>query len=172
MNSEGDCFTRENEGLADDSDESLKEVIPTMPLLQGSDLYNHLRKQKKICKPHLCGERIRNKIILHPNQSFLGTQVEHAHQRPGAGVPAKRNGLLQGICRRCPECTGSAQCAPQYSFGVPDTRRDNVRPKVNGSVRKCRFIPQNTFPRNEIGGEALTGMLSVLKSVQILRRYS
>ena len=62
--------------------------------------------------------------------------------------------------------------APVKLFGVPDTRRGNVRSKVNGSVRKCCFFPQNTFPRNEKGGVALTGMLSVLKSVQKSRRYS
>ena len=107
---------------------------PTAGFRQGPGPHTHRKQRQGVRRPQSCVESTRRTILLRQTVSFLGPGVERAHQRPGAGVLPKRNGFSQGIGRRGPEGTGSAQRAPRESLGIPDTHRGNIRSRLETAL--------------------------------------
>ena len=70
---------------------------PTARFRRDPGPHNHRRQQQGVRRPQSCGESPRGTILLRQTLSFLATRIERAHQRLGAGILSKGNGLSQGI---------------------------------------------------------------------------
>ena len=70
---------------------------PTAGFRQDPGPHNHRRQRQGVRRPQSYGESPQGTILLCQTLSFLGTRIERAHQRLGAGVLPKGNGLSQGI---------------------------------------------------------------------------
>ena len=78
-------------------DKKTKEEVCSTSIRRDPGPHSHRRQRQGVRRPQSCGERPQGTILLRQTLSFLATRIERAHQRLGAGILSKGNGLSQGI---------------------------------------------------------------------------